>query len=238
MTACQESVRLGAYLLGALDPEERSALEAHIATCPYCREDLLTMAPLPGLLRHTPFEELEETAKAAESPTPPLPPRSRSTHPSSSGRGPEGVPVHALPGQRHRRPRRRVLVSAGLALGAAAAVAGAWVYSGGAHSSPSTPPAAAVWTAQNPATRVTASAALWPEAWGTQVDLKLGNLPSGITCRLVVHARDGRTETAGTWGSGYSAQADVPASTSISPSDIQALDIVDGGGNVLVQVEG
>jgi hypothetical protein len=51
-----------------------------------------------------------------------------------------------------------------------------------------------------------------------------------------VHGSDGRSETAGTWGSGYSASASVPASTSISPSQITDLDIVSGTGAVLVQV--
>ncbi|MEZ0065895.1 hypothetical protein ABIA32_001904 [Streptacidiphilus sp. MAP12-20] len=225
MTPCEESVQLGAYLLGALDPEERSALERHIATCDRCKAELVGMAPLPGLLRHTPFEELEETASAAESLTP-----SRRQEPTSGA---------SVPPQRHRRPRRRVLVAAGLALAGAAAVAGAWVYAGGFRSSPPAPPAAAVtWTAQDPTTHVSAAAALTPENWGTQMDLELGNLPTGITCHLVVHARDGRAETAGTWGSGYGAKADIPASTSISPSDISSLDIVASDGKVLVHVQG
>ncbi|WP_037607691.1 anti-sigma factor family protein [Streptacidiphilus rugosus] len=258
MTPCEESVQLGAYLLGALDPEERSALERHIAGCDRCKAELVDMAPLPGLLRHTPFEELDETAAAAESLTParwlqpgvPEGPDGREGPGGREGRegrtdtgepGESTAPGRAgLPPQRHRRPRRR-MVSAGLVLAGAAAVAGAWVYAGGFHSTPSAPPAAAAamtWTGQDPTTHVTATAALTPEAWGTQMDLRLGNLPVGITCHLVVHSRDGRTETAGTWGSGYGTKADVPASTSISPSDISRLDIVGGDGNVLVHVQG
>lgn len=39
---CEEEVRsaLGAYALGALDPEEIQSLEAHLATCSACAEDL------------------------------------------------------------------------------------------------------------------------------------------------------------------------------------------------------
>jgi anti-sigma factor RsiW len=246
MTPCEESVQLGAYLLGALDPEERSALERHIAGCDRCKAELVDMAPLPGLLRHTPFEELDETAAAAETLTPAR--RLRPGAPEGRGARADGeepdepqAPGRAgLPPQRHRRPRRRT-VSVGLALAGAAAVAGAWVYAGGFRSTPSAPPAAAAamtWSGQDATTHVTATAALTPEAWGTQMDLKLGNLPIGITCHLVVHARDGRTETAGAWGSGYGTKADIPASTSISPSDISRLDIVSGDGNVLVHVQG
>ncbi|MBF9067415.1 anti-sigma factor family protein [Streptacidiphilus fuscans] len=235
MTTCQESVQLGAYLLGALDPEERSAMEAHISTCPHCREELLAMAPLPGLLRHTPFEELDESAALAESLTPP-----DATLSAPAGHAPTAsgalAPTAPVP---QRPPRRRVLVTAGLALAGVAAVVGAWVYAGGVHSGTPAPPAAAMtWTGSNPSTHVTATAALTPESWGTQMELSLGNLPPGITCHLVVHARDGQSETAGTWGSGYVAKADVPASTSIGPSDIAGLDVVDGSGTVLVHVQG
>jgi hypothetical protein len=220
-TPCRESVSLGAYLLGALDPGDRRALETHIADCAHCREELLQLAPLPGLLRHTPFEELPESAAAAESLTPVL----------------QQEPPQELPGQ-HRgrsRPRGRRLAAAGLAL--AAAVAGVLVYAGSMHDrTPSVAAAAETWSATSASTGVSATAALTPEAWGTEFQLKLGGLPSGITCHLVVHGSDGRSETAGTWGSGYATSASVPASTSISPSQISELDIVSGTGTVLVTV--
>jgi hypothetical protein len=130
-------------------------------------------------------------------------------------------------------------VSAGLALAGAAAAVGAWVYVGGTHSTtPTASSTPTTVTAVDPQTHVTASAALTAENWGTQVQLKLANLPTGITCHLVVHARDGRTETAGTWGSGYSSATTVPASTSIGSSDIASMDVVDGGGSVLVRLPG
>ncbi|RAG82332.1 hypothetical protein DN069_28275 [Streptacidiphilus pinicola] len=242
MTTCQESVQLGAYLLGALDPEERAALEAHLAGCAECQAELMAMAPLPGLLRRTPFEELEETAAAAQTLTASHEASQDASHAAAhtgpipaAGQRAAGTP----PRPSHRRPRRRVLLAAGVALAGAAAAVGAWVYVGGAQ--PTTPTAASPTTtvsAVDPGTHVTASAALTPENWGTQVQLKLGNLPLGVTCHLVVHARDGRTETAGTWGSGYSAATTVPASTSVGSSDIQSLAVVDGSGNVLVQLPG
>lgn len=250
-TPCQESVQLGAYLLGALDPDERRAMELHVAGCEQCRAELVELAPLPGLLRHTAFEELPETAAAAESlspvreqpgpkrPAPELPTQAPPT-PDGSDRGrpaPEPPPPEPLPVRHRRRQRRRgVLTAAGLAL--AACVVALSVYAAvGRDGTPSgSALAAATWSATDPTTHVSASAAITPEAWGTQFELKLGGLPAGITCHLVVHAKDGRSETAGTWGSGYAASAWVPASTSISPSEITGLDIVDGTGGMLVQV--
>lgn len=54
---CRHSVSLGAYLLGALDPAERSAFEEHLDTCPNCKAELLRLAPLPGLLQRITPEE-------------------------------------------------------------------------------------------------------------------------------------------------------------------------------------
>jgi hypothetical protein len=245
MTTCQESVQLGAYLLGALDPEERAALEAHIAGCADCRAELIAMAPLPGLLRRTPFEELEETAASAQTLTAPHTGNAPASRPAGTGASHlDGISA-PIPGQTtgagHARPRRRsrVLVPAGLALAGAAAAVGVWVSVGGARTASPTPVSAATTvSAVDQRTHVTASAALTPENWGTQVQLRLANLPEGITCHLVVHARDGRTETAGTWGSGYSSATTVPASTSIGASDIASMTVVDGSGGVLVQLPG
>ncbi|MCK9896208.1 anti-sigma factor [Frankia sp. AgB32] len=43
-------IALGAYVLGALDPAERSELEIHLAGCAVCRAELASLAGLPGLL--------------------------------------------------------------------------------------------------------------------------------------------------------------------------------------------
>ena len=249
-TPCQQSVSLGAYLLGALDPEERRAMELHVAGCEQCRAELVEMAPLPGLLRHTPFEELAETAAAAESLGPvqwQAPPRTEPAPgtPGTAGTAGDtaaaGEPGGTVPDEpartQHRRPRRRGLVTAA-AMALAACVAGVAVYAAVGRDNPGTgsTPVAATWSATDPATHVTASAEVIPKAWGTQFELKLGGLPSGITCHLVVHAKDGSSETAGTWGSGYTSSAMVPAATSITPADITGLDIVDGSGGMLVQL--
>ncbi|GAA4328075.1 hypothetical protein GCM10023178_40840 [Actinomadura luteofluorescens] len=51
MTDCTEArTALGSYVLGALDPGERSRLEAHLEGCPACRDELAGMAGLPALL--------------------------------------------------------------------------------------------------------------------------------------------------------------------------------------------
>jgi hypothetical protein len=41
---------IGAYALGALDPDEAAAVRRHLETCPECAAEHDALAPLPGLL--------------------------------------------------------------------------------------------------------------------------------------------------------------------------------------------
>ncbi|MGW1344183.1 anti-sigma factor family protein [Kribbella sp. NPDC002412] len=90
---CPETIAIGAYVLGALDVEERRATERHLVTCDSCREALLQFAHLPGLLHAVPLDDIE-----ADEPPPPL-----------------QLPVR-------RTPRRRTLVLAAAAVVIAAVV--------------------------------------------------------------------------------------------------------------------
>jgi anti-sigma factor RsiW len=47
---CAVRSSLGAFLLGALDPQEHDAVARHVATCPDCRREVERMAALPELL--------------------------------------------------------------------------------------------------------------------------------------------------------------------------------------------
>ena len=47
----------GSYVAGALDPRERPDVEAHLAHCPMCRDELAELAPLPGLMSRLTLDE-------------------------------------------------------------------------------------------------------------------------------------------------------------------------------------
>jgi anti-sigma-K factor RskA len=79
---------LGAYLLGALDPQEAEAFERHLEGCERCREELRWLQPAvqalpetvertepPPQLRETLMAEVREDARAAERPVPAAPKR-------------------------------------------------------------------------------------------------------------------------------------------------------------------
>jgi len=211
--ACHESASLGAYLLGALDPAEHAAMTRHLSGCRHCRAELLQMAPLPGLLRHTPFEE----------PSP--------TKPATSPGATSGTPATDNGG---RRGMRRVLTACALAVAAAGTAIGLYLATSMPTAAP--PTVAVTLSATNPSTHVAASATLTPEATGTTVRLTLTGLPPATVCHLVVHATDGESETAASWASGHTTTDTVPASTAISSPDITSLDVVTASGQLLVAI--
>jgi hypothetical protein len=134
-----------------------------------------------------------------------------------------------------RRTRiRRVLISCALA--AAAAASGVGIYLSTQAPQPEAARPAVTVSAIDPATHVTASAALRPDPIGTSILLRLSGLPPAVTCRLVVHARDGHTETAAGWTSGYATAVSVPGSTSLGVQDIARMDVITSSGQLLVEL--
>src|SRR5437763_1913754 len=58
MTCKDMTLSLGVYVLGALDPAERAAVEAHLADCALCRAELAELEGLPGLLDQISLDDL------------------------------------------------------------------------------------------------------------------------------------------------------------------------------------
>lgn len=217
---CRESLALGAYLLGVLEPAECSGLERHMVRCAECRAELMELAPLVGLLQHVPFEEPLQSAQAGPTPTAP-------------GAAPESVGTAQAVSRVVLRARgRRVLIAGALA----AALTGVGVSLSMQSSRPAAVPSAVTVSATDPATHVTASAALASGATGASIRLRLSGLPPAV-CRLVVHARDGHTETAASWTSGYATAVSVPGSSSFGVRDIARMDVVTSSGRLLVDLQ-
>ena len=212
---CRESLALGAYVLGALEPAECSVVERHAARCADCRAELLEMAALVGMLQRLPFEELRQVAEDG----------SARTVPVGTARAASRVV--------RRAKARRALIACVLA--AAAAFSGVGVYLGSRAPQPAAAPSAVTFSATDPATGVTGSAALTPDPTGTSISLRLSGLPPAV-CRLVVHARDGHTETAAGWTARYDTAVSVPASSSLGVRDIARMDVVTGSGHLLVEL--
>ena len=63
---------LGVYVLGAIDPAERSLVDAHLVTCRDCRDELAGLAGLPALLARVNPDEIsricaDDTVRAGTS---------------------------------------------------------------------------------------------------------------------------------------------------------------------------
>jgi predicted anti-sigma-YlaC factor YlaD len=209
---------LGVYVLGALDPAERSRVDAHLAECADCRDELASLAALPGLLGRVSTDEVE---LAPEQPRPELLQRLLATVADER--------------RRDRRVRRLVAVAAAAIVIVAASVTGVAVSS----SHHSATPAAATLTATDPVTHVTASVVEWPKAWGAALEVKVsgGTISAyGGTCQLVAVSADGVKDVAASWSATASNTIVAQGATALSASDIASFTIVGSDGSTLVSI--
>lgn len=205
--SCEQTVNVGAYVLGALDPGERSEFKQHLPSCPACTAELTDLAGLPGLLGRLGLAE----AEAAGEPTPP--------------RVLSGLMAHA------RRRRQRRLRVAGIAA-ALVIVAGVGTGVGitTAQNAPHSPQLAA---SSGP---VSARATIAAAAAGVRVDLHLEGVPPRLRCRLVVVGTQGQQIDAGTWYASYDGAAGVQETAALNRGQVAALRIETIDGRLLVSI--
>jgi anti-sigma factor RsiW len=185
---------LGAYALGVLDPDEVSAVEAHLAGCTDCRQELAD-------LRET-RDRIGEVPREAFLDGPP---------------GPGDLLIRRTLGEirRHQlrtNQRRYGLVAAGI-VALVAVSAGAGVLTGREQAgqpptrqalpnpttSGSAVPGTRAATATNPATGSTLTAAVIPAAGWVRVHVRVAGIKAGTRCQLVVVPRSGPPLVAGSW---------------------------------------
>ncbi|SDC64715.1 anti-sigma factor family protein [Actinokineospora iranica] len=262
---CKHTLSLGAYLLGALDPAERSAFEAHLTGCAACRGELVQLAPLPGLLHRIspedfedgvediPFEVTAADLAAAEGSaftdsaftdsafTDPVFSDSAYSDPAREAdaeqrlAAPAGQAKVVPIADRRKKPRRLGLMAAAAAAVVALCVGGVLGYQ--ALRVPTAPqPVAVSWSATDAASGVRADVDLTDRAWGTEVAIRLHDVPPGKPCKLVVRDRHGNREIAGWWDTGYAQGERIPGSTSIDLAKIARLEVITDDDIVLVDV--
>lgn len=206
---CAVTVEIGAYLLGALSPADRTRIQAHLHDCPICQRDVIDLSSLPGLLwRVTPSDIPDPAADDVSA---------------------------AAPAKRpFWRSNRRWLLAAASALVIAGGTVGGVLATGNSSESR---PAATVISGTDPATGLQATARMHSETWGTEVDLQLGDLPRNAWCELVVHTRDGKQEVAGSWSApAVSGTAQLPTATSFKLADIASMAVLTNGGKQLINL--
>lgn len=203
-----------AYLMGALAEDELIAYEAHLPGCAACRARLdEARSVIPYLIAG------DETLLDDEPPFP------------------DTLLPRLLAQGRRTTIRRRVAVSV---IGAAAAVVLLVVAFGVAAPDRSTPEAHPMLALHD--SPITATAALRPTAWGTEITLNCGYvhgsaIPAGYRYGLVVHGRNGTTSQLGTWALNDGRAITFTAGTALPVGQIQSVDITDTDGTALLELK-
>jgi anti-sigma factor RsiW len=210
---------LGVYLLGAIDPAGRAAVDRHLAQCAECRKELAGMAGLPAMLSRVPAAEVYQPGEPAPAAGQP------------AGPGRPGLP-RLLRGtataRRARRWRGLVLAAVVVVLAAALGAGVQHVLNPQARPGPQTGSWLAV-SARNEQTLASATVAYSARGWGTALKVRVRQVPAGTTCQLWVTNRSGQQAEAGGWTIVRSAQrAWYPASTSFAASTLRSFAITTG----------
>lgn len=207
-----------AYLLGALETDERVAYETHLATCQPCRASLAEISPIPPLLAG-----LEESLFAAPPEAAPTP-----------------VPDSLLPrllqaaGRERARGRRLTTGLVLLAVACAIALIVVVLPSGSGGQMPASRPMAALV-----ATPVDATIALRSRSWGTEIELtcwyQRGTAePSSDRYDLVAHGTDGATYDLGSWRLAPGLKVIFTSGTALTETQIKNLQITQPDGRAIL----
>ena len=188
---------LGVYVLGAIDPAERGLVDAHLATCRDCRDELAGLAGLPALLARVNPDEISRMS--ADDP---------GYHAVASDQPPQELidTVLSLADARRRKNRWRYLSAA------AAVVAIAGGLFGGIRAATSTTTTQQVvvpfsngtgpWdtaSGVNQTTGVSATVAYSKQQWGHAFQVVVDRIPLGTTCQFWVIHPDGSRTFVASW---------------------------------------
>ncbi|HEY1532297.1 MAG TPA: zf-HC2 domain-containing protein [Galbitalea sp.] len=209
-----------AYVLGALDSDDRRAYERHLATCPECSAGLAELAGLPGILSKLSSEdavallERDDVALGVDD------------HLRDGVHTPGLVQRLAVAASRRRR-RVRFGV-----LGAAVAVVALITVGGVAFTAGQTPVAPAIAMASLDQHMVTARMSVTQKAWGTRFDWSCtypgatnSIYGSPVSYDLVVVQKSGTRSVVATWTSVGPHAAGLTASSDIAYGDISSVEV-------------
>jgi anti-sigma factor RsiW len=202
----------GAYVLGALSPDDRAAFEAHLVTCADCQSRVAESRAAAGLLAGlTPADVAD-----------PVP-----------------MPDTLLPGllrlAGRERTRHRFLTGS-LATVAAACITALVVVLWPGSSTPSPPGQALAPVRPSP---VTATATLVSKAWGTEIELHCqysDHVERWEPYRLVVVDTAGGRHDAGSWTLGAGHEVDFTAGTALPEANISRVEITLENGSPILRL--
>ena len=192
---------LGVYVVGAIEPGERAAVDAHLSQCYECREELAALAPLPALLHRVHLADAERILLAS-------PPQSDPAEPSAEMLD----SLLARVGARRRTRRFRALFAAAAAV--LIAVGGGVAVSQATASHPRHATIDVATASKGPyVVTVRYSKSSWG---GTHMSVRASGFRQWTSCKFYVLTKGGQRVLAGGWivGPGgdrlwYPVQSDV-----------------------------
>ena len=216
---------LAAYALGALEPADHIAVQAHLETCEDCRAELAEFTAIVPRLAAVADSDL----------TLPQPPaalfdRVAAAVDASAGQHDDRQVTPAAGSTRVRRPRRDARWWLAAAAVLVLLLAGGAVVTARQLQHPDT--VNAVATSGAITMRVAATSA----AVGTTLRISVDGAPQNVRCHLVVTKDDGTRHTAGWWSSNYSGHAVFTSSTDVPRQHVAALTLYDENNNSLISL--
>lgn len=215
---------LGVYVLGAIDPAERALVDAHVAGCPDCRDELAGLAGLPALLSRVGADEIGRI-NLEDSELPPAGEEPQEDFASS---------LVSLTAARRRRHRRwQVLAAAAAVVIAAGGAAASYQLVSGSPAGASAEPAPpASWqTAKTTSTMngINATIKYSKLSWGVAYDVQITGIPSGTTCQLwVTNAQGVHLLAAGWTVSSRDPDPWYPGSSWVPAGQVKGMDVTAG----------
>jgi hypothetical protein len=221
---------LGVYLLGAVGPAERAAVDGHLAECAACREELAGLAGLPGRLASVPVPDV--TRMTLDTPA------------ARDGSRPPGATLRSLLVRAAARRRHRRLHGVAAVLAVAVVAGGGVAAVSEVQHPPALRPAASAsawsWVAavhgSNPATGAAATVRYRPQPWGVELRVQLSGIAPGTRCVVRVLGPGG-PEVAGGWVvRSAGAGPWYPASAPFTVSRVRGFAVSTAAGRPLVSV--
>jgi hypothetical protein len=228
--SCEYTFDSGPYVLGALSPAEREAYELHLRGCAECRNAVVELGGVTGLLSQVPVEAVAAMSGEATDEVPEtLLPRLLS--------------VAAADRFAERRRMRFRLTSVAAAAAAVAAVLALAVPTVFSRSAAPAPRAVAMeeMAAVHSDGRLQAEVALAASPIGTTVNVHCSYRRSGYDnpqrYYLVARGKDGTSAQLVSWIVPAGADIRVPTTTSYDRKDLKDVEIQDAKGQTLLRAD-
>jgi hypothetical protein len=226
-------ISLGVYVLGAIEPAERTALESHLNVCGRCRDELASLAGLPALLSRVTEEQLAQLGPPPEELF-------------------ESVLAQANRETRTRRRRTNTLLAAAAAVLVAVTggVVGAVAHETASPHTIVAPPTSSgnvdkpsggpKIIAKDRTTGVRAEVSLESKKWGTLMEVEVTGVDPGTECRMIAVSKNGRRDVAGAWAVPKNVPKDEPleyyGSSMIDRKQLSAIEVRTVAGDHLVTI--